>query len=88
MEPETYTLTLTVHDVSGILVRVAQVFSRRGCSIRSLHVEPQGTTLWSLMTIEVRDVAQISQITCQLEKLVDVRRVEIAQPVTNGVLIK
>jgi acetolactate synthase-1/3 small subunit len=85
MEPTTYTLTITVLDVPGILVRVAQVFARRGCNIRSLHVEPQGTTRWSLMTIEVRDVTQISQITRQLEKLVDVSHVEVAHFATKGV---
>lgn len=84
MDPTTHTLTITVLDVPGILVRVAQVFARRGCNIRSLHVDPQGDTRWSLMTIEVRDVAQISQITRQLEKLVDVSHVEVARSTTKG----
>ena len=82
----TYTITLTVRDVPGMLVRVAQVFARRGCNIRSLHVEPQEETRWSLMTIEVREVAQIDQITRQLEKLVDVQRVSVAQPVRAGLV--
>jgi acetolactate synthase-1/3 small subunit len=79
MESTDYTLTLTMRDVPGILVRVAQVFARRGCNIRSLHVEPQGEAKWSIMTIEVRDVAQIVQITRQLEKLVDVSDVIVEE---------
>jgi acetolactate synthase I/III small subunit len=74
-----YTLTLTVRDVPGMLVRVAQVFARRGCNIRSLQVAPQEETRWSAMTIEVQDVAHIEQITRQLEKLVDVKSVAATQ---------
>lgn len=37
-----YTFLLEVRDVPGVLVRVAQVFARRGCNIRSVQVHPQG----------------------------------------------
>ena len=84
MEPTNFKLTLNMRDVPGILVRVAQVFARRGCNIRSLHVEPQGDTRWSVMTIEVRNVKQIVQITRQLEKLVDVGHVLVEEIVAEG----
>jgi acetolactate synthase-1/3 small subunit len=84
METTDFTLTLTVRDVPGILVRIAQVFARRGCNIRSLHVDPQGETLWSIVTIRVCDVAHITQITRQLEKLVDVGAVVVSETVQTA----
>lgn len=70
-----YMLVVTVRDVPGILVRIAQVFARRGCNIRSLHVEPQADGQWSEMTIVVHNVARMDQVVAQLEKLVDVASV-------------
>jgi len=72
-----YTLTLAVRDQPGVLVRVAQVFARRGCNISRIHVEHPAGTAWSKMTITVKNVARIDQITNQLEKLVDVHSVTI-----------
>lgn len=69
----TYTLTLTVRNQPGVLVRCAQVFGRRGHNIESLHVSPSGTAERSTMTITAfgkRDV--ITQIVLQLQKLIDV----------------
>ena len=81
MQHVDYTLVLTVRNQPGVLVRIAHVFARRGCNIRSLHVAPQassqaGDDEWSIMTIIVRNVARIDQITHQLEKLIDVARVD------------
>jgi|GEM_PF-661213 len=73
-----YTITLTVRDVPGVLVRVAQVFARRGCNISSIHVEHPPHTPWSYMTITVHNIARIDQIELQLEKLVDVHQVTVA----------
>lgn len=72
-----YTLTLAVRDQPGVLVRVAQVFARRGCNISLIHVEHPSGTPWSTMTITVKNVARIDQITNQLEKLIDVHSVTI-----------
>lgn len=72
-----YTLVLRVRDRPGVLVRIAHVFARRGCNIRSLHVQPEDDGDWSVMTIIVRNVAHIEQIIHQLEKLIDVARVDI-----------
>jgi acetolactate synthase I/III small subunit len=72
-----YTVTLEVRDVPGVLVRVAQVFARRGCNVSAIHVTHPEDTPWSHMTITVKNVARIDQITHQLEKLVDVYRVTV-----------
>jgi acetolactate synthase-1/3 small subunit len=70
-----YTLVLEVRNQPGVLVRIAHVFARRGCNIRSLHVQPHSSDQWSTMIIIVRNVPHIGQITRQLEKLIDVARV-------------
>lgn len=82
MLDHTYTLRLEVRDVPGVLVRVAQVFARRGCNISSIHVEHPPAEAWSHMQIRVRNIARIDQITGQLEKLVDVHRVTVREVTT------
>jgi acetolactate synthase-1/3 small subunit len=72
-----YTITLAVRDQPGVLVRVAQIFARRGCNISSIHVEHPQSAPWSNMTITVKNVARIDQITSQLEKLIDVHSVTV-----------
>lgn len=83
MQQIDYTLVLEVRDQPGVLVRIAHVFARRGCNIRSLHVAPHADGQWSTMTIIVRNVAHIDQITHQLEKLIDVGRVDIHKAVEH-----
>lgn len=78
MQEVTYTLVLEVRNKPGVLVRIAHVFARRGCNIQSLHVQPhKDSEDWSTMTIAVKNVAHIEQIVQQLQKLVDVARVDI-----------
>jgi acetolactate synthase-1/3 small subunit len=73
-DDHTYTLTLTVRNRPGVLVRCAQVFGRRGHNIEALHVTAiDNRNDASRMTITAfgkPDV--IHQITAQLGKLVDV----------------
>ncbi len=76
MQHVDYTMVLEVRNKPGVLVRIAHTFARRGCNIQSLHVQPQADSEWSLMTITVRDVAHIDQIIHQLQKLIDVARVD------------
>lgn len=73
----TYTLTLLVRDAPGVLVRVAQVFARRGCNISSIHVTPHNDEPWSNMRITVQNVSRMDQIVHQLEKLIDVKSVRV-----------
>ncbi|MBX6333815.1 ACT domain-containing protein [Candidatus Saccharibacteria bacterium] len=77
MTDHIYDLTLVVRDAPGVLVRVAQVFARRGCNINAIHVTPHDDGIWSDMRIAVRNVARMDQIIHQLEKLVDVRSVRV-----------
>lgn len=78
MQEVTYTLVLEVRNKPGVLVRIAHVFARRGCNIQSLHVQPHDKKeTWSTMTIAVKNVAHIDQIVQQLQKLIDVARVDV-----------
>jgi acetolactate synthase-1/3 small subunit len=73
----TYTLTLTVRNTSGVLVRCAQIFNRRGHNIETLHVAavPDSSTM-SLMTITAFGKPGVTQqITMQLRRLIDVTSV-------------
>ncbi|HVQ43434.1 MAG TPA: ACT domain-containing protein [Candidatus Saccharimonadia bacterium] len=72
MPPISHIFNLQVRDTPGVLVRVAQVFGRRGCNITSLHVEPNADGTWSTMTIAAHNVPHPAQIQLQLEKLIDV----------------
>ncbi len=72
-----YTITMVVHDVPGTMLRVAQVFARRGVNIDSIHVTHKTDGPWSEMVVGVRGVERIDQITRQLEKLVDVHTITV-----------
>lgn len=80
-----YTFTLEVRDAPGVLVRVAQVFARRGCNISALDVRPEMSgNEWSIMNIDAYDVPQPNQIQQQLEKLVDVHQVTVHHHMLKG----
>lgn len=70
-----YIFTLEVRDVPGMLVRIAQVFARRGCNIASLNVQPHKEDNWSIIDVAAYDVDRPDQIEKQLQKLVDVNQV-------------
>jgi acetolactate synthase-1/3 small subunit len=74
----TYTLVLTVHNNPGVLVRCAQVFNRRGHNIEALQVTAvSGSHRQSHMNITAfGDIKTVTQITMQLQKLVDVEDVK------------
>lgn len=74
----TYTLTLTVRNQPGVLVRCAQVFNRRGHNIEALQVAPaKDNSDVSTMTITAFGKPEVmDQIVAQLAKLVDVENVE------------
>ncbi len=75
-------ISLLMENESGALSRVAGLFSARGYNIESLRVAPTEDPTLSRMTIVTRgsdDV--IEQITKQLNKLIDVVKV---QDLTEG----
>ena len=74
----TYTLRLTVRNNPGVLVRCAQVFSRRGHTIEALQVAPiPNAFATSHMTITAYGKADtLHQTNQQLKKLIDVINIE------------
>ena len=71
-----HTLAVLVENKSGVLTRVAGLFSRRGYNIDSLAVGVTEDPTISRMTIVVRgDDHVLEQVTKQLNKLIDVIRV-------------
>lgn len=72
-----YTFTLEARDVPGMLVRITQVFARRGCNIQSLNVRPYKHGIWSVIDIDAYDVERPDQILLQLQKLIDTNEVKV-----------
>jgi acetolactate synthase small subunit len=69
----THTISLFVNNKPGVLVRVAQVFSRRAFNIESLVVSPAAEGRFSRMTITCSGPNEVfAQVVKQLAKLVDV----------------
>ena len=64
-------LSVLVENKSGVLTRVAGLFSRRGFNIVSLAVSPTEEERFSRMTIVVdADESPLEQIVKQLNKLI------------------
>jgi len=83
-------LAVTVHNYSGVLNRVAGLFSRRGYNIESLNVGTTDNPQFSRMTIVVEgDNLFIEQVVKQLHKLVDVIKVSdiTEEPTVNRDLV-
>ena len=74
---ETHTISVLVDNKFGVLARVAGLFSGRGYNITSLTVNETQDPKLSQMTIVTKgDETVIEQIDSQLNKLVDVIKVE------------
>jgi acetolactate synthase-1/3 small subunit len=74
-------LSVLVDNTSGVLNRIAGLFSRRGYNIDSLTVGETENPLYSRMTIVVTgDDAILEQIIKQITKLEDVKRVDVLAP--------
>ncbi len=77
-------LSLLVDNTSGVLSRVAGLFSRRGYNIDSLTVGETADPRYSRMTVVVSGDEQIlDQITKQLAKLIDVVDIKILESETS-----
>lgn len=76
-QQETHTISVLVDNKFGVLARVAGLFSGRGYNITSLTVNETQDPKLSQMTIVTKgDENVIEQIDSQLNKLVDVIKVE------------
>ena len=68
-----HTLSILVNNQPGVLMRMCQVFSRRGFNIDSLVVSQGRNPSFSRMTIGISgDPAGLDQIIKQVGKLIDV----------------
>lgn len=68
-----HTLSILVNNQPGVLMRICQVFSRRGFNIDSLVVSEGRNANFSRMTIGVSgDPQGLGQIIMQVSKLIDV----------------
>lgn len=77
----THVLIVLVKNASGVLSKVTALFSRRGYNIRSLSVGETTDPEVSRITIEVAgDDSVLEQITKQLRKLIDVKKVRSVEP--------
>ena len=78
MAEEKLVLSVLVDNVSGVLQRVASLFSRRGYNISSLTVSETEDSLFSRMTIETyTEPENFRQIKAQLSKLEIVKKVAV-----------
>jgi len=72
-----HTISVLVENRSGVLTRIAGMFSGRGFNIDTLNVGPTLDQTASRMTIVVRgDDTVLEQVTKQLKKLIDVIEVQ------------
>ncbi len=72
-----HTITILVENESGVLTRVAGLFSARGYNIESLSVAPTLDETVSRMTLVTRgDERIIEQINKQLNKLIPIIKTE------------
>jgi acetolactate synthase I/III small subunit len=72
-----HTISVLVENKFGVLTRIAGLFSGRGFNIDTLNVAPTQDASASRMTIATRgDDATLEQIVKQLNKLVDVIKVQ------------
>ena len=74
-----HTLTVLVENKPGVLARVSAMFSNRGFNIHSLAVGPTHVEGRSRITLVV-DAPELEQLTKQLNKLVNVIKVQELEP--------
>ena len=72
-----HTLSVLVENKFGVLTRISGLFSGRGFNIDTLNVAPTQDSTMSRMTIVVKgDDSVLEQVTKQLNKLVEVIKVQ------------
>jgi acetolactate synthase-1/3 small subunit len=71
-----YTIALIVNNQSGVLSKIAGLFTRRGYNIENLSVGPMENNNLSRMTIVFNgDKSTLEQVKKQFNKLIDVIKV-------------
>lgn len=74
-----HTLSVVVEDKPGVLARISAMFSNRGFNIHSLAVGPTHQEGRSRITLVV-DAPELEQLKKQLNKLVNVIKVQEMEP--------
>lgn len=91
MAEEKLVLSVLVDNASGVLQRVASLFSRRGYNISSLTVSETEDPAFSRMTIETytepENVRQIKQQLLKLEIVKKVAELEASNSVSSELLL-
>jgi acetolactate synthase-1/3 small subunit len=76
-----HTIAVIVENKSGVLTRIAGLFSRRSFNIESLSVGATDNPDYSRMTLSVQgDEEVLEQVIKQLSKLINVIRVSKLEP--------
>lgn len=76
-----HTIAVVVENKSGVLTRIAGLFSRRSFNIESLSVGATDNPDYSRMTLSVQgDEEVLEQVIKQLSKLINVIRVSELEP--------
>ena len=71
--PSQHTLSIRVSNQPGVLMRICQIFARRGYNIDSLVVSNGSNSKFSRMTIGLNGSPEgLDQIIHQVNKLIDV----------------
>jgi acetolactate synthase-1/3 small subunit len=79
-----HTLSVLVENKTGVLARIAALFSRRGFNIDSLAVGPTEHPEISRRTVVVDvDALPLEQVTKQLNKLIEVLKVVELEPTAS-----
>jgi len=82
-----HTLSILVLNHPGVLVRVAGMFARRGFNIESLAVGATHVHEYSRITAVMKGSQEmVAQVVKQLEKLIEVRAVELLPG--NGAVVR
>ena len=78
-----HTISVLVENEFGVLARVAGLFAQKGYNIESLSVAPstEDATVSKMVLVAIGSDQVLQQITKQLEKLINVLKVE---DVTNS----
>jgi len=80
MQNQQFIVSLLVSNQSGVLTRVSSLFSRRAFNIDSLTVgETENPALSRMTIVSWGDDYMKDQITKQLQKLQDVKKVQLMQ---------
>ena len=84
-------LSLLVDNTSGVLSRVAGLFSRRGYNIESLTVGVTADPRYSRMTVvstgDQKILEQIEKQLAKLEDVVDIKKLEPGSSVTRELIM-